>query len=277
MINPPPAETGMPLEEVETPALIIELDAFEKNLERMAAMVGAASVRLRPHSKTHKCPAIARRQIALGAVGACCQKVGEAEALVEGGIDNVLVSNQIVGHRKLARLARLARDARIGVCVDDLGNVAELSQAAEGAGVSLDVLVEIDVGANRCGVAPGEPALVLAKAIDGAANLRFAGLQSYQGRAQHIRDFEGRRAAIERAAAQTGETVALLAANGLECETVGGAGTGTFGFEAASGVYNELQAGSYIFMDADYALNLNADGALNDDFEQVRTVALFWF
>jgi len=265
--TPPPATVGMTIEEVDTPALLIDLDAFERNLQRMADAVGAGAARLRPHSKTHKCPVVALRQMALGAVGVCCQKVGEAEAMVYGGVSDVLVSNQIVGAPKLARLASLARQAKVAVCADDAGNVADLDAAARAGGVVLDVLVEIDVGANRCGVAPGAPALALAQAIDKAPGLRFGGLQSYHGSAQHIRSYEARREAIEQAVELTKETVSLLASHGLECDIVGGAGTGTYQFEAASGVYNELQAGSYIFMDADYGRNLSEGGGGFEDFE----------
>ncbi|MDP6708497.1 MAG: DSD1 family PLP-dependent enzyme [Alphaproteobacteria bacterium] len=267
MNQPAPAEIGMALEEIETPALIVDLDAFERNLQRMANAVAETPSRLRPHAKTHKCPAVARRQVALGAVGVCCQKVGEAEAMVQGGIRDVLVSNQIVGRRKLGRLVALAREAKLAVCADDAGNVADLAAAAEAGGVTLDVLVEIDVGTHRCGVLPGAPALALAQAIDASANLRFAGLQAYHGRAQHIRDYDERRRAIDRAIELTSETVSLLAEHDLACEIVGGAGTGTYAFEAASGVFNELQAGSYVFMDADYAQNLKADGEFFDEFE----------
>lgn len=267
MIQPPPAEVGMSIEEIETPALIVDLDAFERNLKHMADAVAKTSARLRPHAKTHKCPAIARRQVALGAVGVCCQKVGEAEAMVEGGIRDVLVSNEVVGQRKLARLAALAREARVAVCADDADNIADLAAAAETGGVTLNVLVEIDVGTNRCGVAPGESVLALAQAIQTSPHLRFTGLQAYHGRAQHIRDHEERRQTIDQAVEATAETVKLLAEHDLACEIVGGAGTGSFAFEAASGVFNELQAGSYIFMDADYAQNLKADGGFYDEFE----------
>ena len=263
----PPADVGMPLEEVDTPALVIELDAFEANLTRMAEAAKAAGVRLRPHAKTHKCAIIALRQIALGAVGVCCQKVSEAEALVEGGVRDVLISNEIVGERKIAHLVALAREATLAVCVDDAGNVADLESAAARAGATLDVLVEVDVGAHRCGVAPGRPALDLAKRIDAAKALRFAGLQVYEGRAQHIRDYGERRAAIDAAVEAAGKTVALLGEHGLACRAVTGAGTGTYRFEAASGLYNELQAGSYIFMDADYAKNRSEGGELFDEFQ----------
>lgn len=262
----------MGLEEVDTPALIIELDAFEANLTRMAETAKSAGVRLRPHAKTHKCAIIALRQMALGAVGVCCQKVSEAEALVQGGVRDVLVTNEIIGERKLAHLAALAKEATVAVCVDDAGNIAALDAAAARESVTLDVLVEIDAGAHRCGIAPGKPALELAQRIDTADALRFAGLQAYQGRAQHIRDHGERRAAIDAAAEAARVTVTLLAEHGLECRSVTGAGTGTYPFEAASGVYNELQAGSYIFMDADYAKNHGEDGRPVDAFQHALFV-----
>ena len=262
----PPADIGMGLADVDTPALIIDLDAFEANLARMAQAAQVCGVRLRPHAKTHKCAIIALRQMALGAVGVCCQKVSEAEALVQGGVRDVLVTNEIVGERKIAHLAALAREAKLAVCVDDAGNIADLDRAAARAGATLDVLVEIDVGAHRCGVAPGAPALALAKRVEAAKALRFAGLQAYQGSAQHIRDYGERRAAIDAAVEATGKTVALLGEHGLACASLTGAGTGTFRFEAGSGLYNELQAGSYIFMDADYAQNRGENRAPFDEF-----------
>ncbi|MCB1741749.1 MAG: DSD1 family PLP-dependent enzyme [Gammaproteobacteria bacterium] len=256
----PPAEIGMPLSEVDTPALIVDLDAFEHNLERMAEKVRRHGVRIRPHAKTHKCAVIGQRQMALGAVGLCCQKVSEAEALVDAGIPDVLVSNEVVGERKLRRLAALARRARVGVCVDDARNVRDLGEAAGAAGAELGVLVEIDVGGNRCGVTPGAAAVELAQRVAATPGLRFDGLQAYQGSAQHKRSYEERREAIDIAIGHSRDTVSALRAVGLECRTVGGAGTGTLDFEAGSGVYNELQAGSYIFMDADYGRNLDQAG-----------------
>jgi len=266
-VQQPPAESGMTIEQVDTPALLVDLDAFERNLERMAQWVERAGVRLRAHAKTHKCAAIALRQMALGAVGVCCQKVSEAEALVDGGVPDVLVSNQVVGARKLERLAALAARARVGVCVDNASNVEELSRVMFDAHTQLGVLVEVDVGAGRCGVDPGEPALALARLVAASPGLRFDGLQAYHGSAQHIRSYDERRAAIEAAIARTRETVDLLAANGLGCHTVGGAGTGSFHFESASGVYNELQCGSYAFMDADYARNQDQRGEPSSEFE----------
>jgi 3-hydroxy-D-aspartate aldolase len=268
----PPAYPGMPLSEVDTPALLLDLDAFERNLKRMANAVSAAGVRLRPHAKTHKSPIIALKQIALGAVGQCCQKVSEAVVMVEGGVHDVLVSNEVIGPRKLDRLAALSRQARVIGCVDNPVGVSAMAAAAERHNARLDVIVEINVGASRCGVDPGEPAVALAQAIAREKHLRFAGLQAYQGRAQHFRTLAERRTAINEAIERTARTVRALKAAGLACDIVGGAGTGTFELEAASGVYNEIQAGSYIFMDADYARNKRADGGPYDTFEHALFV-----
>lgn len=255
MLQPPPAEPGMREEEVDTPALLLDLDAFEHNLDTMAALLAPTGAKLRAHAKTHKCAVIAGLQMARGAVGQCVQKVAEAEALAWGGIPDILVSNEVVGARKLARLAALARIARVAVCADDPAQVAAIEAAAEAGGVRLPVLVEIDCGAARCGVEPGPPAVALAERIAASRHLRFGGLQSYHGSAQHRRTPEERAAAIGHAAEVTRRTVEQLRQRGLGCDIVGGAGTGTFQLEAASGVYTEIQAGSYAFMDADYARN----------------------
>jgi D-serine deaminase-like pyridoxal phosphate-dependent protein len=262
----------MAFAEVDTPALVIDLDAFERNLQRMADFVSKAGVKLRAHAKTHKSPIIAKKQIALGAVGVCCQKVSEAEVMVEGGVADVLVSNEVSGAAKLERLAALARRATVGVCVDDPSSVAEIEAAAAKAGSRLDVLVEIDVGAGRCGMAPGAPAARVAEQIAGSPHLRFAGLQAYHGSAQHVREASGRRDQIARAVALVAETLDALRAAGLEARIVGGGGTGTYENEAASRVYNELQCGSYVFMDADYARNKRADGGMFDAYEHALFV-----
>jgi 3-hydroxy-D-aspartate aldolase len=267
MVTRPPADIGMAVSAVDTPALLIDLDAFERNLHRLADAVARYPVKLRPHAKTHKCPVIARRQIQAGAVGVCCQKVSEAEALVYGGVQNVLISNEVVGTPKLARLAALAQQAWVAVCADDPTNVQQLSDAAAAFRVRLPVLVEVNVGADRCGVEPGEPVLALATQIAEAPGLSFAGLQAYHGAAQHIREHAKRKEAIDRAVDKVATTVDLLKRHDLICELVSGAGTGTYAFEAGSGVYNELQAGSYIFMDADYGRNLNAAGTPGGEFE----------
>jgi D-serine deaminase-like pyridoxal phosphate-dependent protein len=228
---------------------------LEHNIARMAEAMKGRGVRLRPHAKSHKCPEIARLQIAAGAVGMCSQKVSEAEALVAGGVADVLVTNEIIGEPKIERLARLAREAKVAVLADDARNVAQLDLVAGREGVRLDVLIEIDVGAQRCGVAPGDATLELARVIAGSRNLRFAGLHAYHGAAQHLRGPEERRAAIVAAASLALSARRALEDMGLSCETVTGAGTGTFLLEGASGAYNEVQPGSYVFMDADYNRN----------------------
>jgi D-serine deaminase-like pyridoxal phosphate-dependent protein len=253
-----------PLDGVDTPALVVDLDAFEKNLATMARFARESKIRLRPHAKTHKCVEIAKRQIALGAVGQCVQKVGEAEVLVNGGIADVLVSNQIVGDAKLDRLMQLATRATIGLCFDDASQIRSASDAATRAGVIINGYVEIETGMQRCGVAPGVAASLLAKQIADSPGLAFAGLQAYQGKAQHFRAPRERKAAIDAAITAIRTTLDALDAAGLKCNAITGAGTGTFHNEATSGIYTELQCGSYAFMDADYAANQQSAGHANE-------------
>lgn len=255
MLQAPPAQPGMAEHDVDTPALLIDLDAFEHNLDRMAALLQPTGTRLRAHAKTHKSPVIAHLQMARGAVGQCVQKVAEAEILAWGGVPDILVSNEVVGDTKLARLLALARVARVAVCADDAGNVARIEAAAASAGHRMTVLVEIDVGMARAGVAPGPEAVALAQRIAGSPHLIFGGLQAYHGRAQHIRPPEDRGQAIDSAVDDVRRTMEQLRQVGLDCPIVGGGGTGTFEHEAASGLYTEIQAGSYCFMDADYRRN----------------------
>jgi D-serine deaminase-like pyridoxal phosphate-dependent protein len=253
-----PAAPGDRLEDADTPALILDLDRFETNLARMGDAAAGLGVRVRPHAKSHKCPEIARRQVAAGSVGICCQKVSEAEVFLAGRIGDVLVTNEVVGDRKLRRLAQLARrhpGARLGVCIDDAEVVQRLAAICEEEGARLDVYVELDVGQNRCGVATPEEAVTLARAAAGAPALNFMGLHAYAGSAQHHRAVSERRAAIEAAAAKAGAARAALAASGISCPIITGGGTGTFFYEGGSGVYNEVQPGSYPLMDTDYALN----------------------
>lgn len=255
MMQRPPAEPGMDESEIDTPAAIIDLDAIEANMDRMAAFCRQANVRLRPHAKTHKSPVIAHWQIERGAIGQCVQKPAEAEVLAWSGVRDILVSNEVVSRQKLARLAALARMADVAVCADNPQALDAIEGAAQAAGTRMRVLVEIDVMGVRCGVEPGPEAVALARRIATSRHLVFAGLQSYQGVAQHLREEEQRRESVADATRKTAATVEALRNAGLSCDIVGGAGTGTFAYEAGSGVYNELQAGSYIFMDADYALN----------------------
>lgn len=267
MPRQPPAEPGMTLGEIDTPALLIDLDTCESNLAKMARKVKGSGVHLRPHAKTHKCPVIAHQQVALGARGVCCQKVDEAEAMVQAGVRDVLISNEVVGKSKLQRLAAHARMARIGVCVDDGRNVTDLNDAALAFGAQIDVLIEIDVGMNRCGVASGEEALTLARAVDACAGLRLRGIQAYHGKAQHVRDYDERGRLLVQAIKKARYTRDLLLRHGLCCDIVSGAGTGSHPFELQSEVYNELQVGSYIFMDADYLRNLDKEGKNDHEFQ----------
>jgi D-serine deaminase-like pyridoxal phosphate-dependent protein len=255
MLQPPPAEPGMHESEVDTPALLLDLDAFEHNLDTMAALLAPTNTRLRAHAKTHKSPVVALQQMRRGAVGQCVQKVAEAEALAWGGVPDILVSNEVIAPRKLARLCALSSIARVAVCADDEAGIAAVESAAGAAGLRLAVLVEIDVGAGRCGVEPGPPAVALAERIAASPHLIFGGLQAYHGSAQHRRRPAEREAAIAHAAEGTRRTVEQLRQRGLACDIVGGAGTGTFALEAATGVWTEIQAGSYAFMDADYGRN----------------------
>lgn len=261
MLHSSAARVGESINQIDTPALIMDLDTFDKNNALLFASLRERGVRIRPHAKSHKCPEIAKRQIALGAIGICCQKVSEAQAFADAGIQDILIANEVVGEKKIAALVALAKQATIAVCVDHVENAKALNAAASAAGVKLNVLIEIDVGAKRCGIAPREPALALAKVISSLPALSLKGLQAYHGPAQHMRAVAERRAAIQSASDAARATRDLLRANGIDCETVTGAGTGSYLLEAASGVFNEVQPGSYIFMDADYARN---DWAGND-------------
>jgi D-serine deaminase-like pyridoxal phosphate-dependent protein len=257
---------GRPVAAIDTPALVVDLDAMQRNLQRMQSFAAQHGMRLRPHAKMHKSAALALRQMQAGAVGVCVQKPSEAAAMVAGGVTNVYVSNQVVALPKCELLAQLnkglaAKNGQISVAVDSLLGIERIAQAmaTHGAGSRMDVYVEIDVGQARCGVPPGEAALPLVQAIaqyaSTAGGLRFAGLQAYHGRAQHLRTAAERGAAIAQVVADVQRTKALIEAAGFTVPLVTGAGSGTFSHEAASGVYGELQAGSYLFMDADYAAN----------------------
>lgn len=252
---------GQTIAAIDTPALVIDLDAMERNLHRMADFCRARGLRLRPHAKMHKCAELAKLQMAHGAVGVCVQKPDEALILSARGVNDIYISNQVVDPAKLARLARAvcSRRGRFAIAVDSALGVQRLADALTDAGAgpsAIDVFVEIDVGHGRCGVAPGEPARALAQAVAAQPVLRFAGLQAYHGSAQHQRDVPQRRAAIGQAAQSVARTRSAIEAAGLAVPLVTGAGTGTFVHEAASGLWGELQAGSYLFMDADYAANI---------------------
>ncbi|MCA3440854.1 MAG: DSD1 family PLP-dependent enzyme [Rhodobacter sp.] len=264
-----PALPGMDEGDIQTPCLILDLDALERNIRKMGDVARAMGVRHRVHGKMHKSVDVALLQERLGgSVGVCCQKVSEAEVFARGGIRDVLVSNQVRDPAKIDRLARLPKlGARTICCVDDIGNVADLSAAALRHGTTIECLVEIDCGAGRCGVKTTPEVIAIARAIDDAPGLKFSGIQAYQGAMQHLDRYEDRKAKIDLAVAQVKDAVDGLKAAGLTCDIVGGGGTGSYYFEGASGVYNELQCGSYAFMDADYGRILDKDGHRIDQGE----------
>ena len=264
-----PALPGMDEADIQTPCLILDLDALERNIIKMGDYAKAHGMRHRVHGKMHKSVDVAKLQERLGgSVGVCCQKVSEAEVFARGGIKDVLVSNQVRDPAKIDRLARLPKlGARTIVCVDMLDNVADLSAAAVRHGTTIECLVEIDCGAGRCGVKTTPEVVALAKAIDAALGLQFTGIQAYQGAMQHMDSYADRKAKIEVAVAMVKDAVDALKAEGLDCDIVGGGGTGSYYFESTSGVYNELQCGSYAFMDADYGRILDKDGKRIDQGE----------
>jgi len=257
---------GEPVSAIDTPALVVNLDAVGRNLRRMAEFAKKHEVRWRAHAKTHKSSALARLQVQAGAVGVCVQKTSEAEAMVAGGVHNIYISNELVAPGKLARVAALAHriaaeNGQLAIAVDSALGIHRLAQAmnearATGGGSAvIDVFVEIDVGQGRCGVPPGRQAVTLVHEIRKHAPLRFAGLQAYQGKAQHVRSASERRALIGQVVQDVIFTRKLVEAEGIPVPLVTGAGTGSMVCEAASGVFGELQAGSFMFMDADYAQN----------------------
>jgi D-serine deaminase-like pyridoxal phosphate-dependent protein len=264
MNTAPIPRIGDAVSTIDTPALVIDLDAMEHNLEAMAAFARAHGMRLRPHAKMHKSVALAKLQIASGAVGVCVQKTSEAEALAAGGIGDIFISNEVIDPGKLARVAALAGRIRLAVAVDSAEGVERLAAAVANAGSTIEVFVEIDVGQGRCGVPPAAAGALAQHVVSHSppeGGLRFAGLQAYHGAAQHLRSAAEREAASHRAAALARAAQASIGAAGIACPLITGAGTGTFSFDAAAGVWGEMQVGSYLFMDRDYADNAPAPNA----------------
>ena len=256
---------GQPVTAIDTPALVVDLDAMERNLASMAAFARQHGVRLRPHAKMHKCAALALQQMQAGAVGVCVQKTSEAQALAAQGVHNIYISNEVIAPHKLQQVAALAhalhsQGGRLAIAVDSLVGVQALAAACQPLNTPavIDVFIELDVGHGRCGVQSVEAVVALARALSSHESLHFAGLQAYHGRAQHGRTPAQRQAAFDQVLARVNAARAALQDAGLPAAIITGAGTGTFALEAASGVYGELQAGSYLFMDADYAQNTPA-------------------
>ncbi len=240
-------------EQIETPALVIDLDILERNISVMTDFMKDKRAKLRPHFKTYKCPAISHKQISAGAKGITCAKLGEAEVLVQSGIKDVLIANQIVDPVKIFRLAALADDeAKITVAVDDPDNISALSNAASEIGSTVYVLVEIDVGMKRCGANTPDEVLDLAGKIVDSKGLVFEGFQAYEGHLQNRPDIEDRRRGVKEMEEKVGEIKNVLEKRGIPVKEISGAGTGTYNITADNTIWTEIQAGSYIFSDAVY-------------------------
>jgi D-serine deaminase-like pyridoxal phosphate-dependent protein len=244
--------TGQPVHRLESPQLLIDLNVVDANVRRMRAMVGDRSVDVRVHFKSLKCSSLARYIARLGLPRFLCAKLNEAEILVDAGLTDVFIANQIVGPQKLRRLAALAGRAQVRVCVDDAGNVDEMARAAHEAASTVGVLIEVDIGMGRCGVDPGEPAVALARQIHASPGLRFVGLQGYDGHLQLVEDPAERRRRCYEGLEKLIATQRTIAGAGIPVEVVTGAGTGTGEFVSAYEGVTEIQPGSFILMDRAY-------------------------
>ncbi|MBW8297035.1 DSD1 family PLP-dependent enzyme [Sphingopyxis sp.] len=248
--------------DLNTPVLVLDVEVLDRNIAAMAALIAAKGIALRPHAKTHKSVDIALRQIAAGAVGVCCAKIGEAEALNEGGVTGILITSPVAAQRAIERLAALAGEAEGLMAVIDHPDVAARIDAALGAAnARLDVIIDIDPGIARTGVASAEAAVALAKVISASPNLEYRGVQFYCGSQQHIESYADRRAAIVERTVYLQSVIAALADAGFAPAIVTGSGTGTHRIDLDLGVFTELQAGSYVFMDKQYLdCDLTGDG-----------------
>jgi D-serine deaminase-like pyridoxal phosphate-dependent protein len=256
-----------------TPALLLDIDQFESNLTKMASYARNAGVNLRPHTKSHKCPAIGRRQIEAGAAGLCVATLSEAEVMAEAGLPGILITSELVGEPKIERLMKLLKcHPDIMVVVDNAANVLELGQAAEANKAQVRLLIEIDVGSHRTGAAPGGPALELAQAIAKTRRLKLQGLLGYAGHAAHTVGFENRKAVSEQAMAKVLETQHLLKKNGIEAKLISGGSTGTYNIDSQIEGVSELEVGSYVFMDLDYRRIGGRGSDTYDDFGCALTV-----
>lgn len=243
---------GEQIESLDTPTLLLDLEACQANLRRMAEFFADRPAGLRPHFKNHKCVSLARRQLAAGAVGMTCAKLGEAEVLADHGFDDILVANQIVGQAKVARLVRLAGRCQITVAVDHAEQAEAISAAAEAGGVCVGVLVEVDIGMGRCGVAPGQPALSLAGEISKLPGLRLRGLQAFEGHLVNQLDRQRRRQLATAAMQLAIDTRRKIEASGLPVELLSGCSTATYDITGVMPGVDEVQAGSYVTMDCQY-------------------------
>jgi D-serine deaminase-like pyridoxal phosphate-dependent protein len=237
---------------IETPALIIDLDALDRNISTMADYFSQVPAYLRPHSKTHKSPAIAHKQIDAGAIGVCCQKLGEAEVMLKAGVKDILITNEIVDSVKIERLVGLARHGDVKVAVDDLNVAKRLAKTAGSRGVEQGVVIEVDVGLGRCGVQPGHPTLTLAKALSSLDGIELRGLMGYEGPFINLADLTKRKQAAHKRIGLLVDTAELLRSNGVDVEIVSAGATGTHSITGEYPGITEVEAGSYVFMDTTY-------------------------
>ncbi len=242
----------MNINRLETPALILDSKKFNHNIQAMKKILDGSSLELRPHFKSHKCAEIAHLQIKNGAKGMTCAKLSEAVELVDCGIEDILIANQITDSRKIRRLADLAGDCHLTVCVDSVHNIKELGVAAKNAGTIIHCFIEYEIGMKRCGVTTKEEVLKLAETILKEDNLTFDGIQAYAGHISHIENTDERKAMTEENSRRICELLDFLKSQGITVGTVSGGSTGTSQIKAAEGLYTELQAGSYLFMDSTY-------------------------
>jgi len=246
---PPP---GTPKSQIPTPTLLIDQEVLEANITLMAQFFKNNTAKLRPHFKTHKSPLLAKKQIEAGAIGMTCAKLGEAEVLVEAGIESILIANEIIDPVKIERVVQLALKSQLIVAVDQADNLRMLSQAAQKTGSVINVVVEVDVGMKRCGVQPGEAALSLARLASQLPGLHFSGVLGYEGQAVLIPDREKRTRAASQAMQMLVETADLIRQAGLTVEIVSAGGTGTYDLTGIFPGITEVEAGSYPFMDTKY-------------------------
>lgn len=245
---------GKRIQDLDTPALLLDIQACDRNLRKMADFFRDRPCQARPHFKNHKCVTLARRQLAAGsAAGMTCAKLGEAEILADHGFDNILIANQVVGPGKMQRLAEVARREKIALAVDHTSQVTALSQAAIANGVTIGVLIEVDVGMGRCGVQPGEPVLELARQIVTAPGLRFDGLQAYEGHTVYIADFNERRDKTVRSMQHALDSKALLESKGIAVPALSGGASATYNITGVLPGWREIQCGTYATMDWRYA------------------------
>jgi D-serine deaminase-like pyridoxal phosphate-dependent protein len=255
------------IHDLPTPCLVLDLDRLESNLDKMSRFARERGIALRPHAKTHKCANIARRQIERGAIGICVATIAEAEVMARAGIRGLLITGEMVGEPKISRLLRVVSQAPdTMVVVDNPANVAELQHAASAAGIRLTTLIDLDIGQNRTGIQPGEPALRLAESIARSSHLELKGICSYAGHVAHVVGFEERRAHSQRSLAQALATRDLLRHAGHNVEILSGASTGTYNIDSYIEGMTEMQSGSYVFMDVEYRKIGGKSGPVYEDF-----------